>query len=302
MILYDKLSQYGRGLFCNVQNTLCERFIMNDQNEQKDESKTDLPKVAKKETNKSDLSSENTTNYKILKEKLEVEVNGIKESINIFKWFAGTLATVYTLFLVGSYINYSLERQSLEEFKKETRDELLGEIDEEADIKMLGKNNSPLENQTIEIDKLYVRRFDDNRIPYKTPRYNFTYSITIKNEGKGLAKNAVAKFYWTEDLAGDFSNSPNTNYSTDEPDFDYEAIDNLSNGPIGMLRFNMSYSNSNRIWVFGKFKPGTYPMKTKIYYGEDKVVESNYKIKISPNVEVVEIFTDDSSKFNDEGS
>ncbi len=236
---------------------------------------------------------ENNPEYIILTKYIDEKS---KEYIDQFKWLVGIISTIFTVLIVGSFINFSLERNQLETFKENTKKELLGEINEEANIIIKAQDGSRLTGKTIKINNIekIVRENKDNY--YNTPRYKFKYSITLENTGTGLAKNPFVKLYFTEKLSDDVINPNNVEYATDETEYDYENTHSLKNTPLENLPSNVSYSHTFAFNQFGEIKPGIYPFKIKIFYGKtNKISESEFFLEIVDNPKIVEVIKDDTS-------
>ncbi len=91
-------------------------------------------------------------NYSRLKEYIDAKINEnmlayskeVKHYVDNFKWFNTTLTSALGILIAGSYFSFSLERSQIEKFKEDTKKELLGELTEEAEIRIKGQNGKLL--------------------------------------------------------------------------------------------------------------------------------------------------------------
>lgn len=219
----------------------------------------------------------------------------VKGYLDNFKWMIGTIFGFYTFMLIASSFEINGEIKRIDEFKKETRKELLGETNKQAAISILDKDNKPLKNKIIEVNDIIKKTHDYNGKAFERTRYELTYTVTLKNTGEGIAKNPFWKIYYTESLAGNKTGTISYKYATDESqdEYQYESIEGLENSPLRYLSRNVSYSQPITVNNIDEPNPGIYPMKIKLFYdGKEKPTEVKFELKIPEGLKPRKIFKD----------
>lgn len=189
------------------------------------------------------------------------------------KWyFGGVTGFFFLLFtFLGGFLgwNFISERASLREelreYKKEIRTEL-GKAEKPPEIKILGLDRLPLENQ--EILATFSKKEDGSVIMY--------LRHILANTGEGLTGPVYQKIYTSEPLtlAG---------RSADDPRFQFETT--ISPKDMDPSEFPGHYSLDwkHSIGLENKGIPskGKYPASIRIFYGKGKVEKADFFIVVA---------------------
>jgi hypothetical protein len=199
-------------------------------------------------------------------EDMEKRLSASDKRFDDMKWYFGGVTGLFTigfsvLTLVLSW-NYSNEKASLRELKKEVKMEL-GKIDAPPEIQLLGIDGQPLAGQEL------TAEFHEEG----PGRLLLIVNHFLRNSGAGLSGPMYVKVYTSDPVVL-------KNRSTDESKFKYEAAINPSNLNPSEIPGKYSSEWYFRVAVEKKPPKGKYDAMIKVFYGKGRVSQARFKLNV----------------------
>jgi hypothetical protein len=211
--------------------------------------------------------------FSLIDKRFDTTDKGVENTSRRFddvKWYVTGLTSVFTLiFAVLSIVsgwNYSTDRASLENFKKELREEI-GKSDDSR-IELYGLDQIDLAGQKIPVS--LSEDVCDDQEDKNCRRLFANFDIIVRNSGGAQSGKIYFKIYTIVPLVlGD------NRKSSDETKYDHEFY--LLPDEIRPDTLPGKYSITHRIHIPLENVPrdGEYPVLIKAYYGKGKVTEAH---------------------------
>jgi hypothetical protein len=215
------------------------------------------------------MDDELKTRFEIIDQRSEFSDKRIDDLKGYMGYAAAFLGLLFTAwFTVLTYVlssNINTEKAELLDFQKNLREDL-GKSQALPVLQLLGVNGEPLDGQKV------IARFQ------KSEKFGLQIAIdhSIKNTGTVSTDPIYIKIYSKKPLQLE-------NASTDEKQYDYEAVINPSQLDPNQLPGGLSTAYSYWVDLISEVipPPGEYPALVKIYSGKGQVAKAQITILVS---------------------
>lgn len=215
--------------------------------------------------------------------------NRIEKRLSDIKWLVGNVAvifaTIFTVLIVGAYINFYNEKSSLDTYKKDLEQKLTGKSGT-AKITLLNTDGSNLKGSMVHATQIRLHTDTSGRIEI----YRLFFPVQYRNDGTGVPKKVFVKIWF----AGFETSSFNGYYQNiDEEDKRFTIAMKIPyNQDSIMVNLPPTTNNTEEYIMESNKKPDkkVYDAKIKLFIGEEqsKSSEADFKLVI-----------DDKTKFYD---
>jgi hypothetical protein len=218
-----------------------------------------------------------------LGEKIDKQIEGmvnnrIEKRLSDIQWLVGTVAsifaTTFAVLIVGAYINLNNEKSSLDTFKKDLKQELVGKSGE-ARITLLNTSQSDLKGSKVHVAAMQLISDSSGKVK----KYRLIFPIQYRNDGTGIPRKVFVKIW----IAGLETYIDDYYEVIDEEDKSLTvAIKTSYNQESTMANLPQKTNNTELYFIdIDRIPPKkVYNAKIKLFTGEEQSKSSEADFKI----------------------